>query len=124
MTMYCTVDDIRKIFEENNTEKAIVISDAAIIAIISDVEGEIDAALKRRYITPFTDKPQLITTISKLKSTARAMREVQRGSNGALVKPEVMEHYEKKGEALLEDLRTGRLEIAGSRRLQMSATTN
>ena len=122
--MYCTVDDIRKIFEENNTEKAIVISDAAIIAIISDVDGEIDAALKRRYITPFTDKPQLITTISKLKSTARAMREVQRGSNGALVKPEVMEHYEKKGETLLEDLRTGRLEIAGSRRLQMSATTH
>jgi phage gp36-like protein len=100
MTMYCTVDDIRKIFEENNTENTIVISDAAIIAIISDVDGEIDAALKRRYITPFTDKPQLITTISKLKSTARAMREV------------------------LEDLRTGRLEIAGSRRLQMSATTH
>ena len=122
--MYCTVDDIRKIFEENNTENAIVISDVAIIAIISDVDAEIDAALKRRYITPFTDKPQLITTISKLKSTARAMREVQRGSNGALVKPEVMEHYEKKGEALLEDLRTGRLEIAGSRRLQMSATTH
>ncbi len=122
--MYCTVDEIRKIFEENNTENAIVISDAAIIAIISDVDGEIDAALKRRYITPFTDKPQLITTISKLKSTARAMREVQRGSNGALVKPEVMEHYEKKGEELLEDLRTGRLEIAGSRRLQMSATTH
>lgn len=122
--MYCTVDDIRKIFEENNTENAIVISDAAIIAIISDVDGEIDAALKRRYITPFTDKPQLITTISKFKSTARAMRDVQRGSNGALVKPEVMEHYEKKGEVLLEDLRTGRLEIAGSRRLQMSATTH
>ncbi|MDO8725481.1 MAG: DUF1320 family protein [Candidatus Methanoperedens sp.] len=122
--MYCTIDDIRKIFEENNTESAIVISDVAIIAIISDVDGEIDAALKRRYITPFTDKPQLITTISKLKSTARAMREVQRGSNGALVKPGVMEHYEKKGEALLEDLRTGRLEIAGSRRLQMSATTH
>ena len=57
--------------------------------------------------------------ICRFKSTAQEMRDIQRGSNGALIKPEVMNYYEKKGEALLEDLRTGRLEIAGSRRLQM-----
>ena len=52
------------------------------------------------------------------------MRDIQRGSNGALIKPEVMEYYEVKGESMLEDLRTGRLEITGSRRLQMAATTH
>jgi len=51
--------------------------------------------------------------ICKFKSTAQAMLDIQRGSNGALIKPEVMNYYEKKGEALLKDLRTGRLEIAG-----------
>jgi phage gp36-like protein len=122
--MYSTVDEIREIFVENNIGNEAVITDAEIIRIITDVDAEIDAALYRRYKTPFPDTPQLIQTISKLKSTARAMRDVMRGSNSALIKPEVMEYYEKKGEALLEDLRTGRLEIAGSRRLQMAATTH
>jgi phage gp36-like protein len=92
---------------------------AELIRIITDVDAEIDAALYRRYTTPFADRSQLIQKISKFKSTAQAMRDIQRGSNGTLIKPEVMNYYEKKGEALLEDLRTGRLEIAGSRRLQM-----
>ncbi len=122
--MYSTVDEIREIFEENDIGNEAVITDAEIIRIITDVDAEIDAALYRRYTTPFADKPQLIQKISKLKSTAQAMREVQRGSNGALIKPEVMKYYETKGEAMLEDLRTGRLEIAGSRRLQMAATTH
>jgi hypothetical protein len=52
------------------------------------------------------------------------MRDIQRGSNGALIKPEVMNYYETKGEDLLEDLRTGRLEITGSKRLRMSSTTS
>jgi len=122
--MYSTVDDIREIFEENDIGNEAVITDAEIIKIITDVDAEIDAALCRRYTPPFVDKPQLIRKISKFKSTAQAMRDIQRGSNGALIKPEVMNYYEKKGEALLEDLRTGRLEIAGSRRLQMAATTH
>lgn len=121
--MYCSVDEIRGIFEENDIDNKAVITDQEVINIITDVDAEIDAALCRRYMTPFADKPQLIQRISKLKSTAQAMRDIQRGSNGALIKPEVMNYYEKKGEALLEDLRTGRLEITGSRRLQMSATT-
>jgi phage gp36-like protein len=122
--MYSTVDEIREIFVENNIGNEAVITDAEIIRIITDVDAEIDAALYRRYTTPFADRPQLIQTISKLNSTARAMRDVMRGSNSALIKPEVMEYYEMKGEAMLEDLRTGRLEIAGSRRLQMAATTH
>jgi phage gp36-like protein len=122
--MYSTVDEIREIFEENNIGNAAVITDAEIIKIITDVDAEIDAALYRRYKTPFPDTPQLIQTISKLKSTARAMRDVMPGSNSALIKPVVMEYYEKKGEALLEDMRNGRLEIVGSRRLQMAATTH
>jgi len=122
--MYSTVDEIREVFEENDIGNEAVITDAEIIRIITDVDAEIDATLYRRYTTPFADRPQLIQKISKFKSTAQAMRDIQRGSNGALIKPEVMEYYEKKGEALLEDLRTGRLEIAGSRRLQMAATTH
>jgi phage gp36-like protein len=121
--MYCSVSDVRELFEENEIDGTPVITDAEIIEIIMDVDAEIDAVLYRRYTTPFADKPQLIQKISKFKSTAQAMRDIQRGSNGALIKPEVMNYYETKGEALLEDLRTGRLEIAGSRRLQMSATT-
>jgi hypothetical protein len=122
--MYSTVDEIREVFEENDIGNEAVITDAEIIKIITGVDAEIDAALYRRYATPFADRPQLIQKISKFKSTALAMRDIQRGSNGALIKPEVMEYYEKKGEALLEDLRTGRLEIAGSKRLQMAATTH
>ena len=122
--MYSTVDEIREVFEENDIGNEAVITDAEIIKIITGVDAEIDAALYRRYATPFTDRPQLIQKISKFKSTAQAMRDIQRGSNGALIKPEVMNYYEKKGEALLEDLRTGRLEIAGSKRLQMAATTH
>jgi len=122
--MYSTVDEIREVFEENDIGNVAVITDAEIIRIITGVDAEIDAALYRRYTTPFADKPQLIQKISKFKSTAQAMRDVQRGSNGALIKPDVMEYYETKGEAMLEDLRTGRLELAGSRRLQMAATTH
>ena len=122
--MYCSVDEIRGIFEENDIDNKAVITDQEVINIITDVDAEIDAALCRRYMTPFADKPQLIQRISKLKSTAQAMRDIQRGSNGALIKPEVMNYYENKGEALLEDLRTGRLEMTGSRRLQMAATTH
>lgn len=122
--MYCEVEDIRRIFEENDIGNEAVITDMEIIKIITDVDSEIDAALYRRYTTPFADKPRLIQKISKFKSTAQAMRDTRSGSNGALIKPEVMNYYEKKGEALLEDLRTGRLEIAGSRRLQMAATTH
>lgn len=122
--MYSTVDEIREVFEENDIGNVAVITDAEIIRIIIDIDAEIDAALFRRYTTPFADRPQLIQKISKLKSTAQAMRDIQRGSNGALIKPEVMNYYEIKGEALLEDLRTGRLEMAGSRRLQMAATTH
>ena len=122
--MYSTVDEIREVFEENDIGNEAVITDAEIIRIITGVDAEIDAALCRRYTTPFADRPQLIQKISKFKSTALAMRDIQRGSNGALIKPEVMNYYEKKGEALLEDLRTGRLEIAGSKRLQMAATTH
>lgn len=122
--MYSTVDEIREIFEENDIGNEAVITDAEIIKIITDADSEIDAALYRRYTTPFVDKPQLIQKISKFKSTAQAMRDIQRGSNGALIKPEVMNYYETKGEAMLEDLRTGRLEIAGSRRLRMAATTH
>lgn len=122
--MYCSVDEIRAIFEENDIGSDQVITDDEITRIITGVEAEIDAALCRRYATPFTDKPQLIQKISKFKSTAHAMRDILRGENGALIKPEVMNYYEKKGEALLEDLRTGRLEIAGSRRLQMASTTH
>lgn len=121
--MYSTVDEIREVFEENDIGNEAVITDAEIIKIITDVGAEIDATLYRRYTTPFADKPQLIQKISKFKSTAQAMRDIQRGSNGALIKPEVMEYYDMKGESILEDLRTGRLEIAGSRRLQMAATT-
>lgn len=122
--MYSTVDEIREVFEENDIGNEAVITDAEIIKIITDVDAEIDASLYRRYTTPFADKLQLIQKISKFKSTAQAMRDIQRGSNGALIKPEVMEYYEKKGEALLEDLRTGRLEITGSKRLRMSSTTS
>jgi len=122
--MYSTVDEIREVFEENDIGNEAVITDAEIIKIITGVDAEIDAALYRRYTTPFADKPQLIQKISQFKSTAQTMRDIQRGSNGALIKPEVMNYYEKKGEALLEDLRTGRLEIAGSKRLQMAATTH
>lgn len=122
--MYSTVDEIREVFEENDIGNDVVITDAEIIKIITGVDAEIDAALCRRYTTPFADNPQLIQKISKLKSTAQAMRDIQRGSNGALIKPEVMNYYEKKGEALLEDLRTGRLEITGSKRLRMSSTTS
>jgi phage gp36-like protein len=122
--MYSTVDEIREVFEENDIGNEAVITDAEIIKIITDVDAEIDAALYRRYTTPLADRPQLIQKISKLKSTAQAMRDIQRGSNGALIKPEVMEYYETKGETMLEDLRTGRLEITGSRRLQMAATTH
>jgi hypothetical protein len=122
--MYSTVDEIREVFEENDIGNEAVITDAEIIKIIIGVDAEIDAALFRRYTTPFADKPQLIQKISKFKSTAQAMRDIQRGSNGALIKPDVMNYYEMKGEALLEDLRTGRLEIAGSKRLQMAATTH
>jgi phage gp36-like protein len=122
--MYCKIEDIRNIFEENDVGAVAVITDADIIRIITDVDAEIDAALFRRYTIPFADKPQLIQKISKFKSTAQAMRDIQRGSNGALIKPEVMNYYEKKGEALLEDLRTGRLEITGSKRLRVSSTTS
>ncbi len=122
--MYSTVDEIREVFEENDIGNEAVITDAEIIEIITGVDAEIDAALNRRYTTPFTDKLQLIQKISKFKSTALAMRDIQRSSNSALIKPEVMEYYEKKGEALLEDLRTGRLEITGSKRLRMSSTTS
>ncbi len=122
--MYSTVDEIREIFEENDIGNEAVITDAEIIKIIEGVDAEIDAALYRRYSTPFTRVPQIIQRISRFKSTAQAMRDIQRGSNGALIKPEVMDHYEKRGEELLEDLRTGRLEIPGSRRLRMAATTH
>ncbi len=122
--MYCSVDEIRAIFDENDIGSEPVITDDEITKIITDVDAEIDAALCRRYTTPFSDLPQLIQTISKFKSIAHVMRDILRGSNGALIKPEVMNYYEKKGEALLEDLRTGRLEIAGSRRLQMASTTH
>jgi len=122
--MYSTVDEIREVFEENDIGNEAVITDAEIIRIITDVDAEIDATLYRRYTTPFTDKPQIIQKISKFKSTAQAMRDIQRGSNGALIKPEVMNYYEMKGESMLEDLRTGRLELVGSRRLQMAATTH
>jgi len=122
--VYSTVDEIREVFEENDIGNEAVITDAEIINIIIGVDAEIDAALYRRYTTPFADKPQLIQKISKLKSTAQAMRDIQRGSNGALIKPEVMNYYETRGESMLEDLRTGRLEIAGSRRPQMAATTH
>ncbi|CAG0958559.1 hypothetical protein METP3_00683 [Methanosarcinales archaeon] len=122
--MYSTVDEIREVFDENDIGNEAVITDAEIIRIITDVDAEIDAALYRRYITPFADRPQLIQKISKFKSTAQAMRDIQRGSNGALIKPDVMNYYELKGEAMLEDLRTGRLEIRGNRRLQMAATTH
>jgi phage gp36-like protein len=122
--MYSTVDEIREVFEENDIGNEAVITDAEIITIIIGVDAEIDAALYRRYTTPFADRPQLIQKISKFKSTAQAMRDIQRGSNGALIKSEVMNYYETKGEAMLDDLRTGRLEIAGSRRLQMAATTH
>ncbi len=121
--MYCTVDEIREIFEENDIGNETVITDAEILKIITDVDALIDAALYRRYRTPFSDPPQVIKTISRFKSTARAMLDVKRGANGALIKPDVMEYYEKEGSTMLEDLRTGRLEIAGSRRLQMAATT-
>ncbi|MCX9083301.1 MAG: DUF1320 family protein [Candidatus Methanoperedens sp.] len=122
--MYSTVDEIREVFEENDIGNEAVITDAEIIRIITGVDAEIDAALYRRYTTPFADRPQLIQKISKFKSTAQAMRDIQRGSNGALIKPEIMNYYETRGESMLEDLRTGRLEIAGSRRLQMTATTH
>jgi phage gp36-like protein len=122
--MYSTVDEIREVFEENDIGNEAVITDAEIIKIITDVDAEIDASLYRRYTTPFADRPQLIQKISKFKSTALAMRDIQRGSNGALIKPEVMNYYETKGEDLLEDLRTGRLEITGSKRLRMSSTTS
>jgi hypothetical protein len=122
--MYSTVDEIREVFDENDIGNEVVITDAEIIRITTGMDAEIDAALFRRYTTPFADKPQSIQKISKFKGTAQAMRDIQRGSNGALIKPEVMEYYEKKGEAMLEDLRTGRLEIAGSKRLQMAATTH
>ncbi|MDW7727544.1 MAG: hypothetical protein SCH70_10640 [Candidatus Methanoperedens sp.] len=52
------------------------------------------------------------------------MRDIQRGSNGALIKPEVMEYYEKKGEALLEDLRTaveGLMGFKGGRSQKINA---
>jgi phage gp36-like protein len=122
--MYSTVDEIREVFEENDIGNEAVITDAEIITIIIGVDAEIDAALYRRYTTPFADKPQLIQKISKFKSTAQAMRDIQRGSNGALIKPEVMNYYETRGESMLEDLRTGRFEIAGSKRLRMSSTTS
>jgi phage gp36-like protein len=122
--MYSTVDEIREVFEENDIGNEAVITDAEIIKIITDVDAEIDSALYRRYTTPFADKPQLIQKISKFKSTAQAMRDIQRGSNGALIKPEVMNYYETRGESMLEDLRTGRFEIAGSKRLRMSSTTS
>ncbi|CAG1002078.1 hypothetical protein METP3_03400 [Methanosarcinales archaeon] len=122
--MYSTVDEIREVFEENDIGNEAVITDAEIIRIITDVDAEIDAALYRRYITPFADRPLLIQKISKFKSTAQAMRDIQRSSNSALIKPEVMEYYETRGKTMIEDLRTGRLEMAGSRRLQMAATTH
>jgi phage gp36-like protein len=121
--MYCSVDDIRGIFEENDIDNKAVITDQEVIKIITNVDAEIDAALGRRYTTPFTSVPQLINTISQYKSTAEAMQQILQGSNGALIKPEAMKYYRTKGEKMLEDLRTGRLEITGSRRLQMSATT-
>ncbi len=122
--MYSTVDEIREVFEENDIGNEAVITDAEIIKIITGVDAEIDASLYRRYTTPFADRPQLIQKISKFKSTAQAMRDIQRGSNSALIKPDVMNYYEKKGEAMLEDLRTGRFEITGSKRLRMSSTTS
>lgn len=121
--MYSSVDDIRRIFEENDIDNNAVISDSELIEIIKEVDALIDATLYRRYTTPFTDPPQIVKSISRYKSTARAMRDVQRGSNGALIKPEVVEYYEKQGSMTLEDLRTGRIEITGSRRLRMTATT-
>lgn len=122
--MYCSVSEISQLFEENIIDGNPVIIDEEITNIITGVDAEIDAALCRRYTTPFASVPQLINTISKFKSTAEAMRLIYMGANGALIKPEVMKYYKEKGEAMLEDLRTGRLEIAGSRRLQMAATTH
>lgn len=121
--MYCSVNEIRYLFEENEVDGDPPISDAEIINIITDVDAEIDAVLSRRYTTPFTSVPQLISTISQFKSIAEAMQRILMGANGALIKPDVMKYYRDKGEKMLEDLRTGRLEITGSRRLQMSATT-
>jgi len=121
--MYCLINEIRQIFEENEVDGDPPITDAEISSIITDVDTEIDAALCRRYITPFSSVPQLISTISRLKSTAETMRRIYMEANGALIKPEVMNHYRNEGNRLMEDLRTGRLEITGSRRLQMSATT-
>lgn len=121
--MYCTINEVRDQFEQNEIDGEPLFSDAEITKIITDVDAEIDAALCRRYITPFTSVPQLISTISRLKSIAEAMRRIYMGANGALIKPEVMNHYRNEGNRLLENLRTGRLEITGSRRLQMSATT-
>src|SRR5659263_383501 len=92
--MYSTVDEIREVFEENDIGNEAVITNAEIIKIITDVDAEIDAALYRRYTTPFGDKPQIIQKISKFKSTAQAMRDIQRGSNSALIKPEVMNYYD------------------------------
>lgn len=120
---YCSVSEISQLFEENMIDGVPVITDTEITSIITDVDAEIDAALCRRYTTPFTSIPQVINTISRFKSTAEAMRRIHMGANGALIKPEVMKYYKDKGETMLEDLRTGRLEITGSRRLQMAATT-
>lgn len=121
--MYCSISEIRYLFEENEVDGDPPITDAEITKIITNADAEIDAALCRRYTTPFTSAPQLINTISQFKSTAEAMQRILMGANGALIKPEAMKYYKDKGEKMLEDLRTGRLEVAGSMRLQMAATT-
>ncbi len=91
--MYCSVSEISQLFEENIIDGNPVIIDEEITNIITGVDAEIDAALCRRYTTPFASVPQLINTISKFKSTAEAMRLIYMGANGALIKPEVMKYY-------------------------------
>jgi phage gp36-like protein len=40
---------------------------AEIIRIITDVDAEIDAALYRRYTTPFADRSQLILNLAQFR---------------------------------------------------------
>lgn len=120
---YTTVTEISDLFKENEIDYKPILKDADITSIIIDVDAVIDAALYRKYVTPFMSPPQLIKTISKYLSYAEALQRVAMGSNGALVKPEAIAYYRDSGNIKLNDLREGRLEVTGSKRMTPAATT-